>query len=78
MTSADAIEACAGELRELGARAVFAHADVSRSGADVAAAVADGGARATARLHVLFNNAGIFPDADGSPVDTDGGRMGPA
>ena len=21
-------------------------------------------------LHVLFNNAGIFPDGDGSPVDT--------
>ena len=22
-------------------------------------------------LHVLFNNAGIFPDADGSVIDTD-------
>ena len=26
--------------------------------------------RRTGGLHVLFNNAGIFPDGDGSPVDT--------
>jgi NAD(P)-dependent dehydrogenase (short-subunit alcohol dehydrogenase family) len=27
--------------------------------------------RAYGALHILFNNAGIFPAADGSPVDTD-------
>lgn len=57
-----ALEAAGGEAR-------FVATDVSKSD-DVAAAVAVaeehfGG------LHVLFNNAGIFPDADGSPVDTE-------
>ena len=51
-----------------GGEARFVRADVSRA-AEVEAAVAlaerDFGA-----LHVLFNNAGIFPDADGSPTDT--------
>ncbi len=36
----------------------------------VAAAVAEA-ERAFGALHVVFNNAGIFPDGDGSPVDTD-------
>jgi NAD(P)-dependent dehydrogenase (short-subunit alcohol dehydrogenase family) len=43
--------------------------DVSRS-EEVAAAVAEA-ERAFGGLHVLFNNAGIFPDGDGLPVDTD-------
>ena len=51
-----------------GGEARFVRTDVSRA-AEVEAAVAlaerDFGA-----LHVLFNNAGIFPDADGSPTDT--------
>ena len=66
--SEEAGEACAAELRELGAGAVFARADVSQSD-DVEAAVATA-QREFGGLHVMFNNAGIFPDRDGSPVDT--------
>jgi NAD(P)-dependent dehydrogenase (short-subunit alcohol dehydrogenase family) len=58
----EAIRAAGGEGR-------FADTDVC-VGSQVAAAVADA-ERAFGGLHVLFNNAGIFPDADGSPVDTD-------
>ena len=63
-----AVEACAAELRDFGAAAVFARADVSQSD-DMAAAVATA-QREFGGLHVMFNNAGIFPDRDGSPVDT--------
>ncbi|MBW2290032.1 MAG: glucose 1-dehydrogenase [Deltaproteobacteria bacterium] len=55
-------------VRAAGGRAAFIATDVSRA-ADVEAAVAfaehsfDG-------LHVLFNNAGIFPADDASPVET--------
>lgn len=48
--------------------ATFVAADVSRAEEvreAVAAAVDFGGG-----LHVLFNNAGVMPDADGSPLDT--------
>lgn len=48
--------------------AVFVAADVSRAEEvrdAVAAAVDFGGG-----LHVLFNNAGVMPDGDGSPLDT--------
>ena len=38
--------------------------------ADVERAVAEG-VRAFGKLHVLYNNAGIFPDEDGSIVDMD-------
>ncbi len=55
-------------IESKGGRARFVHADVSIA-ADVRAAieatVSDFGG-----LHVLFNNAGIFPDGDGSPPDT--------
>ncbi len=51
-----------------GGRALFVSADVSQAG-DVEAAVATC-VRETGGLHVLFNNAGVFPDRDGSPVDT--------
>lgn len=51
-----------------GGRALLVVADVA-SDADVAAAVGRAVSE-TGGLHVLFNNAGIFPDADGSPVDT--------
>jgi len=61
-------EACAAELRDFGAEAVFARADVSQSD-DMAAAVATA-QREFGGLHVMFNNAGIFPDRDASPVDT--------
>jgi len=57
------------EIRAAGGAAAFVCADVSRS-ADVQAMVAFAEAQFGA-LHVLFNNAGIFPDADGSVVDTD-------
>jgi NAD(P)-dependent dehydrogenase (short-subunit alcohol dehydrogenase family) len=51
-----------------GGEALAVRCDVSRSD-DVAAAVAAAERRFGA-LHVLFNNAGIFPAQDGSPVDT--------
>jgi NAD(P)-dependent dehydrogenase (short-subunit alcohol dehydrogenase family) len=51
-----------------GGRALFVRADVSRAG-DMEHAVATA-VREMGGLHVLFNNAGIFPDADGSPTDT--------
>jgi NAD(P)-dependent dehydrogenase (short-subunit alcohol dehydrogenase family) len=57
----DAIAAAGGE-------AVAVRCDVARSD-DVRAAV-DTAERRFGALHVLFNNAGIFPAQDGSPVDT--------
>jgi len=56
------------DVREAGGAACFVHTDVSVGG-DVAASVARAEAEFGA-LHVVFNNAGIFPDADGSPVET--------
>jgi NAD(P)-dependent dehydrogenase (short-subunit alcohol dehydrogenase family) len=61
--------ALAGELEAAGFAARFVPTDVAR-GDEIAAAVAEA-ERAFGGLHVLFNNAGIFPDGDGSPVDTD-------
>ena len=60
----DAVRAIEGQ----GGEARFVRVDVSRA-AEVEAAVADAEA-AYGALHVLFNNAGIFPAEDGSPVDT--------
>lgn len=57
------------EISAQGGAAKFIRTDVSR-GADVQAMIAFAEAEFGA-LHVLFNNAGIFPDADGSVVDTD-------
>lgn len=57
------------EIRAAGGTAAFTRADVSRS-ADVQGMVAFAEAQYGA-LHILFNNAGIFPDADGSVVDTE-------
>jgi NAD(P)-dependent dehydrogenase (short-subunit alcohol dehydrogenase family) len=64
-------DAAKGEAtaKELGSAAAFVRADVSRAG-DVEAAVAEAERRFGA-LHVLFNNAGIFPDGDGLPEETD-------
>ena len=56
-------------LSAAGGSAAFVHADVSRS-SDVQAMIAFA-ERQYGALHVLFNNAGIFPDEDGSVVDTD-------
>jgi NAD(P)-dependent dehydrogenase (short-subunit alcohol dehydrogenase family) len=61
--------ALAGELEAAGFAARFVATDVAR-GDQVAAAVAEA-ERAFGGLHVLFHNAGIFPDGDSSPVDTD-------
>jgi NAD(P)-dependent dehydrogenase (short-subunit alcohol dehydrogenase family) len=47
----------------------FVRADVAKA-SEVEAAVADAERRFGA-LHVLFNNAGIFPDGDGLPEETD-------
>ena len=58
----------ADSIERAGGRAIFVAADVSQSDqmrAAVEACVAELGG-----LHVLFNNAGIFPARDGSPVDT--------
>jgi NAD(P)-dependent dehydrogenase (short-subunit alcohol dehydrogenase family) len=56
------------EVNAQGGTAVFTGADVSRS-ADVQAMIARAEAEFGA-LHILFNNAGIFPDADGSVTET--------
>jgi NAD(P)-dependent dehydrogenase (short-subunit alcohol dehydrogenase family) len=58
---AEAIAKAGGEARAI-------RCDVAR-GADLEAAVA-AAERHFGALHVLFNNAGIFPARDGSPVDT--------
>jgi len=57
------------EIGACGGSARFTLADVSQS-ADVHAMIAFAEEQFGA-LHILFNNAGIFPDADGSVVDTD-------
>ncbi len=56
-----------GEIEAAGGRACFVHADVSRA-ADVREMV-QAAEESYGRLNVLFNNAGIFPDEDGSVVD---------
>jgi NAD(P)-dependent dehydrogenase (short-subunit alcohol dehydrogenase family) len=61
--------AAAKALAASGAEAHFVAADVSRA-RDVEAAVAEAERRFGA-LHVVFNNAGIFPDGDGLPEETD-------
>ena len=54
-----------------GGKIVAVPGDVSVA-ADVERAVAQG-VRAFGKLHVLYNNAGIFPDEDGSIVEMDEG-----
>jgi NAD(P)-dependent dehydrogenase (short-subunit alcohol dehydrogenase family) len=61
--------AAVAAIEEAGGRAHFVATDVAVP-ADVAGAVSDA-ERVFGGLHVLWNNAGIFPDGDGSPVDTD-------
>jgi NAD(P)-dependent dehydrogenase (short-subunit alcohol dehydrogenase family) len=62
-------EAAARAVQASGGDARFLAADVSRA-RDVEAAVAEAERRFGA-LHVLFNNAGIFPAGDGLPEETD-------
>jgi NAD(P)-dependent dehydrogenase (short-subunit alcohol dehydrogenase family) len=56
------------QIASSGGAARFVHADVSRA-ADAQAMIAEA-EKAFGRLNVIFNNAGIFPDADGSVTDT--------
>jgi NAD(P)-dependent dehydrogenase (short-subunit alcohol dehydrogenase family) len=63
-----AARACAAEIARAGGHAHAVAMDVARA-AEVESAVAEA-ERAFGALHVLFNNAGIFPDEDGLPVDT--------
>ncbi len=55
-------------ITDAGGQAIFAQLDVTRS-AEVEAAVALAESTYGA-LHVLFNNAGVYPAEDGSPIDT--------
>lgn len=64
----EAGERTVAELQSSGGDALFVHADVSRS-SDVESMIRAAEER-FGRLNVLFNNAGIFPDADSSVVDT--------
>ncbi len=57
------------EIASSGGQARFIHADVSRA-ADAQGMIAEA-EKGFGRLDVIFNNAGIFPAADGSVVDTD-------
>jgi len=59
----------AEEIAAAGGAAAATAADVSRA-ADAKAMVAFAEKQFGA-LHILFNNAGIFPDEDGSVIDTD-------
>jgi NAD(P)-dependent dehydrogenase (short-subunit alcohol dehydrogenase family) len=61
-------ERAAAAIEASGGRAHFVATDVG-VGAQVEAAVA-AAERVYGALHVVFNNAGVFPAADGSPVDT--------
>ena len=61
-------ESVAHEIESAGGRAIAVVADVARS-AEVEAAIRTSEEEAGG-LHVLFNNAGVFPGEDGSPVDT--------
>jgi NAD(P)-dependent dehydrogenase (short-subunit alcohol dehydrogenase family) len=65
---AKAGERVAEEVAAAGGQATFVAMDVAKA-ADAERAVS-AAERSYGALHVLFNNAGIFPDADGSPVDT--------
>ena len=64
----DGVAALVAELAKSGAEAVAVRADVSDS-ADVERIFAEG-ERAFGSLHVVFNNAGIFPADDGTPEET--------
>lgn len=65
---AKAGEAVSKEVAKAGGDAIAVACDVARA-SDVEAAVA-AAEKQFGALHVVFNNAGIFPAQDGSPVDT--------
>ena len=65
----DAGRRTVADIASAGGQAHFVHADVSKA-ADAESMVA-AAEKTYGKLNVLFNNAGIFPTADGSVVDTD-------
>jgi NAD(P)-dependent dehydrogenase (short-subunit alcohol dehydrogenase family) len=58
-----------GEIESAGGQALFVHADVSV--ARDAEAMVSAAEKSWGKLDVLFSNAGIFPAADGSVLETD-------
>ena len=56
-------------VKTAGGEAAFTRADVSK--AAEAQAMIDFAEKTFGKLNVLFNNAGIFPDADGSVLETE-------
>jgi NAD(P)-dependent dehydrogenase (short-subunit alcohol dehydrogenase family) len=64
----EAAEKTASEIREAGGEARGFAADVSK--AKDAEAMVKFAEETFGKLNVIFNNAGIFPDADGSVTDT--------
>ena len=56
------------QIRAAGGSAHFVHADVSR--AQDAQGMVEAAGKTYGRLNVIFNNAGIFPAADASVLDT--------
>jgi NAD(P)-dependent dehydrogenase (short-subunit alcohol dehydrogenase family) len=62
-------EATAAQVREAGGEATFVRADVSRE--DDARGMVQHAVATFGRVDVLYNNAGIMPEADHSVVDTD-------
>mgnify|MGYP001209480048 CR=1 FL=1 len=67
--SATAGEETVAQIAEGGGTAAFIAADVSKE--DQVRAVVRRGVERFGRLDVLYNNAGIFPERDGSVVDID-------
>jgi NAD(P)-dependent dehydrogenase (short-subunit alcohol dehydrogenase family) len=64
----EAGEAVAAAIRDGGAQAAYVHADVSR--ASDAEAMVRFAVDTFGGLTVLYNNAGVFPDRDGSVTET--------
>jgi NAD(P)-dependent dehydrogenase (short-subunit alcohol dehydrogenase family) len=67
--SADALEATVERVRAAGGAIEGVAGDVTR--ADDARSWVETAVRAFGKLDVLYNNAGIFPDADTSVIETD-------
>jgi NAD(P)-dependent dehydrogenase (short-subunit alcohol dehydrogenase family) len=61
-------ETTVSSIRAAGGEAAFARADVSKS--TEAKMMIEFAEKTFGKLDVLFNNAGIFPDADGSVLET--------
>ncbi len=67
--SANAGEETVAQISGAGGQAAFVAADVSKE--DQVRAMVRGGIERFGRLDVLYNNAGIFPEQDGSVVDVE-------